>query len=97
MQLFRRLADTEEFLGQRPAEVSLVLCDAALLLDLPGDFEATHRLARGGKTTYRRQVVVAAGRPELQKLADLRGKNLVVVESGGPRRAATSPARCSAA
>lgn len=84
MQLFRRLADTEEFLGQRPGEVSLVLCDAALLLDLPGDFEATHRLSRGGKTTYRRQVVVAAGRPELQKLADLRGKNLVVVESGGP-------------
>lgn len=87
MELFRRLADTEDFLAQRPGEVSLVLCDASLLLDLPGDFEATHRLSRGGKTSYRRQVVVAAGRAELQKLADLRGKGLVVVESGGPSAA----------
>ena len=84
MQLFRRLADTEAFLAEKPAEVSLVLCDAALLLDLPADLTATHRLSRSGKTTYRRQVVVAAGRQDLAKLADLRGKNLVVVETGGP-------------
>jgi ABC-type phosphate/phosphonate transport system substrate-binding protein len=87
MQLFRRLADAESFLADKPAEVSLVLCDAAMLLDLPSDLTATHRLSRGGKTTYRRQVVVAAGRQELAKLADLRGKNLVVVESGGPSAA----------
>lgn len=87
-QLFRRLGDAEEFLGAQSAAVSLVLCDAALLLDLPKNFEPSHRLSRGGKVTYRRQVVVAAARQDLARLADLRGKNLVVVEAAGPSAAA---------
>lgn len=87
-QLFRRLADAEDFLAKRPGEVSLVLCDAALLLDLPAGLEPTHRLARGGKTTYRRRLVVPAQRAELARLADLRGKSLAVVESVGSSSAA---------
>ncbi len=82
-QLFRRLGDAEEFLTARKSEVSLVLCDAALLLDLPQELEPVFRLSHGGKATYRRLVVVSAARSELGRLADLRGKSLSVVESGG--------------
>lgn len=85
-QIFRRVHDAEEFLAGKPAEVSLVLCDAALLIDLPRslDLVPTHRLASGGKGSYKRLIVVANGRAELKRLADLRGKKLAVVEAGGP-------------
>jgi ABC-type phosphate/phosphonate transport system substrate-binding protein len=85
-QIFRRVHDANEFLDTKAGEVSLVLCDAELLVDLPRslDLQPTHRLVNAGKTTYRRLIVVPAGRTELKRLADLRGKKLAVVEAGGP-------------
>lgn len=82
-QLFRRIADTQAFLQQHPAEVELLLCDAALVPSLPEELEPIAIFVRGGKKTYRRLLVVGAGSEGKTRLAELRGKSVAFVESGG--------------
>lgn len=85
VKLFRRWQDAHAYLEDNLASVSVVLCDAPFLLDLPpgASFEPSHRFRSSGET-LRRVVVVKASRQELQDLGDLEGRTLSVVETTGP-------------
>ncbi len=85
-QLFRRFADAEAFLqGAAGERVVAVLVEASFLLDAGAGtaFEATHRFRREGLGTYRRLVVVKADTADAERLVDLKGRSLSVVETTG--------------
>lgn len=83
LKIFRRLADAQSFLAENGDTVALALCDAALAADLPAGLDPSHRFVHRGRPTYRRLAVVRDERRELQKLEDLRGRSLAVVETAG--------------
>ncbi len=81
-KIFRRWRDARDYLDEHAGDVALMLSDASFAAD---DLELTpaFRLVRGDRSTYRRLLVVRADRPELDKLVDLRGKTLALVETAG--------------
>ena len=83
LEIFRRWGDAQTFLGERSADVTLMLSDASSTLDRSHGLTPAYRFARDGRPTYRRLLVVRADRPELEKLVDLRGKTLALVETAG--------------
>jgi len=89
-KIFRRLEDAMAYLADHGDSVALALSDAALVGDFPAatGLEPYRRFVRQGQPTYRRLVVVRAGREELQKLVDLRGRTLAVVETAAAGGAA---------
>jgi ABC-type phosphate/phosphonate transport system substrate-binding protein len=89
-KIFRRLDDAMAYLGEHGDEVVLALSDAALVGDFPAasGLEPYRRFTRQGRPTYRRLLVVRADRQELEKLVDLRGRTLAVVETAAGGAAA---------
>ncbi len=80
-KIFRRWHDARVFLSEHSADVTLMLSDAASTLDRSHGLTPAYRFERGGRSTYRRLLVVRADRPELEKMVDLRGKILALVET----------------
>ncbi len=89
-KIFRRLEDAMAYLADHGDSVALTLSDAALVSDFPAasGLEPYRRFTRQGQPTYRRLIVVRADREELQKLVDLRGRTLAVVETSAASGAA---------
>lgn len=84
-KVFRRAQDARDFLAGDGERVALLLADTSFLSDLPANdgWEAVARFSRGGDATYKRLLVVQAGRQDLAALSDLRGGSLSVVETSG--------------
>lgn len=84
-KVFRRAQDARDFLADHGERVALLLADTSLLIDLPAvdGWEGVARFSRAGSATYRRLLVVQAGRQDLGTLTDLRGGSLSVVETSG--------------
>ena len=82
-KIFRRWRDAQAFLGDNSEDVTLMLSDASFALDRSSGLAPAYRFTRDGRSTYRRLLVVRSDRPELEKLVDLRGKTLALVETSG--------------
>ena len=82
-KIFRHWHDAQDHLGEHSADVTLMLSDASSTLDRSHGLTPVYRFERGGSSTYRRLLVVRADRPELEKMVDLRGKTLALVETSG--------------
>ena len=82
-KIFRRWRDARDHLDAHAEEVALLLADASFTAGGASGVTPTFRFQRGGKATYRRLLVVRGDRPELEKLVDLQGKTLAVVEASG--------------
>ena len=78
-EIFRRQADMDSFLRAQ-SEVALVLSDASLLIEPPIGLTPLARFVMGGGTEYHRVVVVPA-QSSVQRLADLQGQELTVVQT----------------
>lgn len=83
VEIFRHWRDAHQLLNEKGESVAMVLCDASFAAHLPADLVPAYRFVRGGIETYRRLLVVQAGRKELAKLVDLEGAILSVVETAG--------------
>ena len=78
-EIFRRVSDMEAFLTQS-SDTTLLLTDASFLVKAPLELEPLQTFSLGGENTYRRVVVVPA-EADTQRLADLRGQELTVVQT----------------
>ncbi len=83
LKIFRRWHDAEAFLVDPSTDVTLMLSDASSTLDRSHGLTPAYRFERAGRPTYHRLLVVRADRPELEKLVDLQGKTLALVETAG--------------
>jgi ABC-type phosphate/phosphonate transport system substrate-binding protein len=78
VSFFKRAEDALEFLSSNRARVSFLLCDAALLQDLPGDeMEPLFRVSEAGSEREKKLIVVRAN--GAKRFADLKGKTLAAV------------------
>ncbi len=82
-KIFRRWGDAQDYLSEHSAEVTLMLTDASSTLDRSHGLTPAYRFERAGLSTYRRLLVVRTDRPELEKMVDLKGKTLALVETAG--------------
>lgn len=83
LHLFRRWSDANDYLEAQGDHVAMVLTEASFLLDHSSRLVATHRFRRLGQTTYRRVLVVRQDAEGVDKLVDLKGRSLAVVETSG--------------
>ncbi len=77
VKAFRKSDDAVQFLAGQGDGTALLVCDAAFLLDLPDDYEVTHRFVRQGRETGRKIVIVKKD-SGLESLASLKGRSLTM-------------------
>jgi tetratricopeptide (TPR) repeat protein len=78
-ELFRRAEDARSFVAANRERVGIVISNPEFV---SGDFSPRYQFMTGGRSTYRRVVVVRAG-SSAKSLADLRGKSISGVDALG--------------
>lgn len=81
-ELFRRADDARGFVAANRDKTGVVISNPEFVSALGGDFAPRYRFASGGRTSYRRVVVVRAA-SGAKSLADLKGKTISGVDALG--------------
>jgi tetratricopeptide (TPR) repeat protein len=81
-QLFRRAEDARSFVAANRERVGIVISNPEFVRALGGELSSRYQFSSGGRTSYRRVVVVRAG-SSAKSLADLRGKSISGVDALG--------------
>ncbi|MBI2569053.1 MAG: PhnD/SsuA/transferrin family substrate-binding protein [Candidatus Schekmanbacteria bacterium] len=85
VRVFRHWPDAAKFLQTGQPRTLLLLVDSPFVLDLPAASELTpmYRLASGDAETQRFVMVARSDNEAVTSIADLKGKNVSMVESAG--------------
>jgi tetratricopeptide (TPR) repeat protein len=81
-ELFRRAEDARSFVAANRERVGIVISNPEFVRALGGELSSRYQFSDGGRTSYRRVVVVRVGSPA-KSLADLRGKSISGVDALG--------------